>query len=275
MAGFLYYLPNYTAPLGRPENLPSRFGLSSVFLNCFHRPGEYAGMEHVIVERGPDGGRGAIVCVSGSRESSRIGYYRERQVWTEIPNDEGDGISHWVGWDKDAKPKPEDLERPFQVGGWPIQLGDGNRWVIPAVHAQASTLPRAARLVKGTMQFVHLDGYEAIVSETDQILSRIAGIAEGTVRAQDLLADCVSYAAHVLAVNYRVRLAECLSGIDVIMGEEETYTTIINAATGMYQLQAAEAAAKKNEPLQNTDDTSLGEPEDSQTTDQPTPTSIG
>ena len=115
MAGFTYYVPELAGVnaeelvAGLPEMLRAVFREHTpAFRGC---------------DAGPDGGKGQCVKATGKGN----GYRPAEQEWL----DTGDG--YWLGWEKDAKPGPEDLQRPARLQGYDVVLKDGNTWHVPAV----------------------------------------------------------------------------------------------------------------------------------------------
>jgi hypothetical protein len=68
-----------------------------------------------------------------SREEDLTGYYPENQTWVgpdelRLPED---GPDWWLGWPEGSPPEPEELRRPEAIGGYPVEMGDGNTWHVP------------------------------------------------------------------------------------------------------------------------------------------------
>ena len=91
---------------------------------------------------GPDGGRGIIVSYD-----SDIAYKEDSQEWQKIH-----GANAWVGYNKSDRPTPKDLARDSSVSGYPVELGDGNQWVVPRARLAdgITSLPRARAYKDGS-----------------------------------------------------------------------------------------------------------------------------
>jgi len=121
MPGFLYYLPRVTADQVTDAMLVDRkldYALTTKAVRCACR-------------QGPDGGPG-IVMAEPPFPSENVGYYATRQTWRAIPSKDA-----WIGYETDAKPTPDDLARPDQMGGYLLTMADGREWLVP-VAMQAS-----------------------------------------------------------------------------------------------------------------------------------------
>ncbi len=225
MAGFLYFIADRMQPMTLahlPEDLQSQF--------------KDASLERGTIPKGPQGGPGELFCVSGSRE--RLGVNKETQTWVEVK------CSHWIGFDNSDRPTPKDLQRTKLVSGTPVELGDGNQWVIPAVHFYGNSLPKAYRLVDGNLRLVPLSGFEEISAEADywfETLLKIQRAEEATFKPGDLF----RFFTGLLAINYRVGEVEVGCGTDLLTNNDQLITSVINAAFGMSDLVREEEQKKK------------------------------
>jgi hypothetical protein len=59
-------------------------------------------------------------------ERAQITYRENVQEWRQAP-----GGKWWVGFERECPPRPQDLARPVQLPGHPVELGDGNTWLVP------------------------------------------------------------------------------------------------------------------------------------------------
>lgn len=91
---------------------------------------------------GPDGQSGVIAACDS--RVKRIRYEPDRQTWVAAPplsaaptapasNDTHH--STWLGWYTADPPTPADLARPKMLAGNPVQLADGNDWIVPLARA--------------------------------------------------------------------------------------------------------------------------------------------
>ena len=158
------------------------------------------------VNAGPDGQQG-LVLVHGEH---RVGYFPESQVWTQHK----DGVQ--VGFDPANPPGPEHLARPEQIDGHPVELADGNGWVVPIVRSvmHGSMLPQQLVLdTGGNWTGRPLEIYAQHEQDAERIWEQViaeAGAAEDengeTVSAPEpmQLDDMMRIAVDALAVNYRI-----------------------------------------------------------------------
>ena len=114
MAGFLYFFP------GRPSVRKAEYANYGL-ADSLGAVSAIAGAEMV----GPSGKSGHMIR-TGQASVETPAYKPDTQSWLEC-----DGGKFWVGCDNDARPGPDDLLRPDDCGGYPVLLGDGNRWSIP------------------------------------------------------------------------------------------------------------------------------------------------
>jgi len=122
MCGFLYYAP------GRKDRV-SLDDLRSLGLEyAFDAAPSCCG-----VQGGPDKSNGLVVADSRRTPSHLIRYYRDRQTWRQVPGSEA-----WAGFYTDDPPVPRDLLRPVTLRGHPVELGDGNTWVVPIARAMVA-----------------------------------------------------------------------------------------------------------------------------------------
>ena len=226
MAGFLYYIPGRIALVNEhslPEDL--RGILDGATLHSGHTP------------NGPDGGPGMLF---GARE--RLGVNKSTQTWVEVKG------SYWIGFDNADKPRPDDLMRPKLVSGTPVELGDGNQWIIPSVHFYGNTLPKAYRVVDGQLKLVPIAGFEEISQDADywfEVLMKLHRGESVSFKPWDLFRFFVG----LLKINYRLGEVEAGSGIDIITNDERQMVRVITAAFGFTDIAAEEEQKKTADTL--------------------------
>jgi len=147
---------------------------------------------------GPEGTQGVLLW---RRIESVPRYDSEKQEW--LQNGEC-----WVGMDRAAPPKPEDLIRDQPIAGHWVRLGDGNDWLIPVARrvGGGTALEQAFRKVGDEWQLEILPKYKWLWEQAgkvfDAYLSALKG--DGMVSVEDPL----ELAVKVLTVNYRIRAPE-------------------------------------------------------------------
>lgn len=157
-----------------------------------------------LTDRGPNGMPGAIVAPPSPRGRQALPQAADSARWSEIP-----GGKAWVGWQPDAPPRPEDLERRVTIPGHHVQLADGREWLVPVARrvTGASGLPRAMR-------------WDGVDWSTGEVLPAYAGLWGAACSLWDRLLNVDAQGDHVtvnvecdaaaaaLAVNYRLGPAE-------------------------------------------------------------------
>jgi hypothetical protein len=114
MRSFFYFVPNRQI-LTLADS--AKIGLAYAF---------EAGIDCTQVQNGLGGQPGIVCAQQDSYVLGKNGYHASQQIWRQIP-----GSEVWVGHYRDELPGPEDLARAKQLSGWSLELGDGQRWVVP------------------------------------------------------------------------------------------------------------------------------------------------
>lgn len=191
---------------------------------------------------GPDE-RPGIVFGDGAAWSGRenkVGHYPETQTWHQIPKSE-----IWIGYYE--LPTPDELARPKQLRGLPVELADGNQWLVPVArnfvesegdYGFVCALP-SARKFDGEKWMTNgpIPKYRLLWEIATNWAETISPSYDGNATVEDECEGCVD----VLSVNYRVHRAE-ISVIGLLT--EESRGEIISAAL---DLQTFLDWSKKNE----------------------------
>lgn len=172
-------------------------------------------------DAGPSGTHGLVVSHSG--RATQIGYWPDRQTWSEVPACEG-RLAAWIGFATDSPPGPDDLARDEQVGGHMIKLGDGREWLIPIARAfpDDSPIDEILRIgPNGELVKAPLPKYAAITADADRVwrMMESANDDPNQIPSEDAIIpdlDCIAIATRALAINYRVRTQE-VSALDLIL----------------------------------------------------------
>lgn len=152
---------------------------------------------------GPGGTSGTMLVplVPGGEPPVRLGYFPERQDWHQI------GDSYWLGIDREFPPMPVELARRKTVGGYWMELGDGQMWAIPILRRpDASTeLPcsfgwdsggRFQEMVRGEHRQLWEDTGEIVEWFLSKQINDIQFVKANLPRIVD-------WCVRILAVNYR------------------------------------------------------------------------
>jgi hypothetical protein len=122
MAHWLTYIPG--------ESIEEPIVLEAAGCGGVWREGDSRPQFAHLKNDGPDGDAGMLVLPFHSTDTEHdpvLAYHSDdRQVWHCHP-----GEKHWIGWETNRPPTPEDLARTEMIPGAALPLGDGNRWVLP------------------------------------------------------------------------------------------------------------------------------------------------
>ncbi|MGD9632195.1 MAG: hypothetical protein AB7G28_20650 [Pirellulales bacterium] len=122
MAGIMVYIPG-----GGSRKDFERLGLESLIER---------GMQAIAfdIAKGPDGGSGSLIGFDSPEHprDTPTNYDESTQEWRPAAAS-GSLINsrYWVGYVRNQKPRPEELQRSQLQDGIPVELDDGGLWVIP------------------------------------------------------------------------------------------------------------------------------------------------
>jgi len=233
MRQLLYFIEGREA-LGRDE--AERLGIGHAF------------PDGVACRRAGDGpGRqGGVVC---ARDADGLGYWPERQEWHPAGS-----AGLWIGWHKDAKPRPEDLARERQTSGHWVTLSDGCQWLIPAAQrwddagfvravpsrlrlnaagewSSGEVLPDFARLWAAAQRW-----FDFVTVASEQGTASVA------------FGDAANMACEALAANYRVTRIE-VAALGLLDDRQVAIAEILDALIDMPTFLAwSEARREKKQP---------------------------
>jgi hypothetical protein len=127
----LYFVPHETQAVSS-ETL-SEIGLRRSFPGGFSAAG--------VSRESPAGSGipGVVIADPKYMRPSDLGYFPNKQQWTKIQAVTHKGDAIWVGYPTDGRPRPRDFCRERMMGGHWVDLGDGHRWLIPAIRALEET----------------------------------------------------------------------------------------------------------------------------------------
>ncbi|HPD15811.1 MAG TPA: hypothetical protein PLE19_12725 [Planctomycetota bacterium] len=193
---FLYWFPGVDAPT---DEVIGRCGLTEVL------PPACALMRRGAT--GPDGERGVVCGLAPPRDATEqaFGYYPESQTWRAC-----DGRAWWLGVATGAAPRPEDLERPKQVRGHDVRLGDGRAWRVPVAKRfdlqtgrHELALPQGLDLSEDGKWIARpLPAFVALSERVERAWSDYARMLEGPVEVDAEL--WLGLAVEALTLNYHV-----------------------------------------------------------------------
>lgn len=234
MAGLMVYLPGYA---GSDRNELVERGCESLLEPdidvLFHQ-----------MDKGPDGGRGALVSFYAPRlVRTPCSFDAATQTWREAPPDgKLPGGRYWLGYVNDAKPTAGDLQRAELIDGEPVKLLDDNYWVIPIAQYTPKRLTRDPR--SGNEVAVPLDKHKLFVDSANALYRYFLSEAFQVVVSKDYVIrvpDGLYFASLALSKNYRLN-ADAIDLLGLV-GEYEAFD-IARVATGMAILERKIAEKK-------------------------------
>lgn len=160
-------------------------------------PGSVAWSFSNIVAGGPDGGNGVL----GWRDNVRHPETNPRATVDKVAQNwkkDAEG-NYWVGYEIERPPKPEEIARGVMADGEWLELGDGQRWLVPTIR-QA---PRTIGLDDdGNVTFELKGGAKSLFAECAERLTVFVGKEAGAVDVS--FADFFGTCVRVLRANYLV-----------------------------------------------------------------------
>lgn len=217
--------------------IPDRTGsnqthLSEAGLKHLLRPDDDSPSSTDLISTGPGGLYGQTWGWLGDGGEAN-GYIPEGQHW--IPNDGG---RYWVGWQYDRLPSPATLVRKSVLPGKPVELGDGQLWLIPS----AMELPQQAKLRNGQWTWLPESRFEEFVERSQWAFDLVCKWLENP---GPVPIEAVDYAIEVLSMNYRLtpEIVDHLGLITPI-----NLMQILANSTDLKRLVEIQAELKKAEP---------------------------
>lgn len=195
----LYFLPNIreeqTKSIAHVRAILKERGLTDVFADVAHDEMSI----NPLTGRGPGDLSGVILTYQTPTDQipRRSGYTPEEQKWTPV----ADGSQVWLGVDTAEPPTASDLRRKRQYTGYPIELGDGGRWLIPIIRRPDDSTELPTDMVwdaTGMLREPIKPAYEAYWQEAGDILGWALNGWESVPRERAL-----SLCVRALSLNYR------------------------------------------------------------------------
>jgi hypothetical protein len=237
MAGLMVYLPGCTGQ--DPQELERR-GLGDL-LDRSVSP-----IMMPILSGGPDGGSGKLVTFDGPGLSDTPrNVDTATQEWRAAPPDpehELEAGRYWLGYVKNAKPTPEELQRKQLIDGEPVVLADGCSWVIPIADFAPERLTYDPNT--GAEISVPEDRHRLFVDRANEIFAHFMSDSFHELLSKELTATIpggLSFAGLALSKNYRVNA----NAVDLLqlVGQVEAFE-IARVAIGMKMVERLLAQKK-------------------------------
>lgn len=190
------------------------------------------------VNMGPGGFNGVII---GNKAGA--GYHPEKQTWCAAPQGNEDNPPYWVGFDTDAKPTPETLQRDSLLQSKPVTLCDGSVWQVPVLCEWQPGKETPAIYQTPLPLMIDIDRYGNAVSGPvipkyrdlfEVGLKILACMVAGKDDSPEPLTENQfrHFATDVLGCNYRVSLLELSSSLLDCLSTEDA-KNIVRAAVDL------------------------------------------
>jgi len=243
MAGFLYFKPNHLTPLA-PADIKA-WGLGYAFTGP---------LAHCVCQRNtPNGQPGTVFADAHRMGELAIAMDMAQQDWRPMP-----GGDLYVGYWRNHKPTPEDLERPTQITGYKVKLADDQQWQIPLVRrfdvsqrTTVSNLPcymeldEQGKWQRGQVLDVHAHLWNVTEPIADALIGEYVHGRPPVVDDEKIMAAIVS----LLMANYVVSAAE-LSLMHAFTSEANTHAAVMSACDWPTFLQWYETDEQKKSALE-------------------------
>jgi len=138
-------------------------------------------------------------------------------VWRPVPghDDEGGKPTLWVGFDPNDRPGPAELGRPRQFPGYAVELGDGQRWLVPVVrnYEGETDFPKVSdwdgkAWTHDKVRERYRELFDTATGFWDELKAMMTGAEDPDKQYTVNLDDKIGFAVSALAVNYRLGPAE-------------------------------------------------------------------
>lgn len=243
MAGFLYFRSGSQSNV-KPDEITA-WGLEYAFTT----PPESRG-----VNQNSPSGKSGVIFADAKRLGRTVACDMANQVWRKLPTVEG-RPELWLGYWKDAKPGPEDLQRPGMLNGSRVQLADDNWWTVPLVRRfdGSEFLPALPTLwdyddqgqpVRGALLAQHAHLWELTCPYADQCLAQMDDESTEDQPQVDDAELCRTVVA-LLQANYVVGLPELVL-LDAL-AHDQSMALVALLAVDWFEFLERLRSAKKNE----------------------------
>lgn len=157
--------------------------------------------------KGPDGKAGLLVATPAA--TGKVLFDPAAQAWRRVP-----GSDLWVGLPNGATVRPEQLARRERFDGQPVELADGQAWLIPrlvgVLEHRPSSVPRRFDLDEAGEPVVTVhERYRDLVERAwPHWLEFVGELGE---QPAPTVKDSLDLAADALALNYRLSRFEAIA----------------------------------------------------------------
>lgn len=218
MSSFQYFIPDINVQHVDPAFLAGR-GLQMPLRDLLERWDPPHNVVCTAIRRGPENREGVWIYPlppSGAMPA-QLGYDAGSQHWVECGG-------HWLGYEKAAKPSPEELQRGQVVGGYEHKLADGRVWICPVLRRKINeaNLPVQFRVEGGEWIQTVKDEYRELWGKSYGWWQQFMGLDDKPSDVEVLDACC-----ELLSLNYRVGRQE-ISELGLL--DSETAPLVFRAA---------------------------------------------
>ncbi|EMI47384.1 hypothetical protein [Rhodopirellula sp. SWK7] len=227
------------------------------------------------ISPGPDGGSGITVV---HKDSGITPGETPGMKWIAAPKGDAEKPPFWIGFDPNAIPGPEDLQRRVMHPGKTVTLASGQSWQVPELFRwhEGEDTPYAYDTRLPCM--LDIDDYGR--PKSGQVVPQYRRVFDLGLRvlmnrhggSNDLMmTEAYQFLIDVLAINYRVTMLELSPAIMDSIRTDEVFE-LIDAATdaeGFLDIQKKVAGRLIPGDTSTPDGSSRSTPEETLDTDQP------
>lgn len=198
--------PLYFFPGIEPDKLTREFlldqGPADALRDCLDSDQGFKSVLKSNVNIGPSGSSGTLAAANPGDSAPELLFKPDRQRWVKFG-------TYWIGYFRDNRPTPAELQRPDQLNGYLEPLADGNLWNCPTIR-----IPYTEPRMMIPRKFGVDDDGNRVIDPIDEYRSAwetSAKIWDFILKGQTADVDVVlPWAAEMLSLNYRVSVNECL-----------------------------------------------------------------
>lgn len=182
---------------------------------------------------GPDGKQGYFMAAPGLHRVHGVNL--QEQTWVDCG-------THWLGWDKQALPKPEQLQRKKIVAGRDATLNDGNLWHCPTIRKV-----EGGAISCGLPRVIQRFG-DSVTSTVKPMYANVWGVAaaawDSFAAGGTTVGQFIDYSCCFLGVNYRISHNEA-SALQLL--DEDSMTEIVSVALDVEAITEMVSGLKKKD----------------------------
>ncbi len=231
MSTFLYFFPNASNVHSKQyDKLPK--GLTTILDDASWS---------CVDATGPEGLNGCVIAIEPAPDTggtqAKCGFFPDAQKWVAVKT--GESTDYYIGFETDNPPTAADLRRDKLVNGSSVML-KGEEWIVPAVHAPTSTMPRTYKMTGDGVVAGFDPQYQNLMERSAKWYNAVFNNDAGDLK----FTDEYQFSVDLLNVNYRLGLWEASSECLNLFTSKEVME-IIYAGLGLTEIVAEANASKK------------------------------